>query len=71
MRIAVATRFWYQKKVYAPGSNARKCSGSELKVQVHSDPEPEPPMGFMFDGLAEPNPEHNVRFGFEHCSQCS
>jgi hypothetical protein len=44
-----------------------KMFGSEPNVQVRSDPEPEPPFRFVFDGLVEPNPEHNVRFGFEHC----
>ena len=37
-------------------------------VRVRSGTEPEPPFGFMFGGFAEPNPEHYVRFGFEHCS---
>ena len=45
--------------------------GSEQNVWVRSGTEPEPPFGFMFGGFAEPNPEHYVRFGFEHCSQCS
>ena len=45
--------------------------GSEQNVRVRSGTEPEPPIGFMFGGFAEPNPEHYVRFGFEHCSQCS
>ena len=45
--------------------------GSEQNVRVHSGTEPEPPFGFMFGGFAEPNPEHYVRFRFEHCSQCS
>ena len=44
--------------------------GSEPNVRVHSEPEPEPPFRFVFDALVEPNPEHNVRFGFEHCLQC-
>ena len=41
--------------------NVRVCSGTE----------PEPPFRFMFGGFAEPNPKQYVRFGFEHCSQCS
>ena len=45
--------------------------GSEQNVWVRSGTEPEPPFGFMFGGFAEPNPEHYVRFGFKHCSQCS
>ena len=45
--------------------------GSEKNVRVRSGTEPEPPFGFMFGGFAEPNPEHYVWFGFEHCSQCS
>jgi hypothetical protein len=45
--------------------------GSEPNVQVHSDTKPEPLFRFGFDGLAEPNPEHNVRFRFEHCSRGS
>ena len=44
---------------------------SEQNVRVRSGTEPEPPFGFMFGGFAEPNPEHYVQFGFEHCSQCS
>ena len=34
----------------------RKCSGSEPDVQVHSDPEHEPPLRFVFGGFAEPEP---------------
>ena len=45
--------------------------GSEQNVRVCSGTEPEPPFGFMFGGFAEPNTEHYVQFGFEHCSQCS
>jgi hypothetical protein len=45
--------------------------GSEHNVRVHSDREPEPLFRFRFDGLTEPNLEHWVRFGFEHCSECS
>ena len=45
--------------------------GSEQNVRVRSGTEPEPLFGFMFGGFAEPNPEHYVQFGFEHCSQCS
>jgi hypothetical protein len=48
--------------------SSSKMFGSEPNVQVHPDAEPEPPFRFMFDDLAEPNPEHYVRFRFEHCS---
>ena len=34
----------------------KKGSGLEPSVRVHSDPEPEPPLRFGFDGLAEPEP---------------
>ena len=47
---------------------APKMFGSEPNVRVRSGPEPEPPFGFRLDGLAEPNLEHFVRFGFEPCS---
>ena len=33
-----------------------KCSGSEPNVQVRSNPEPEPPLRFVFDDFAEPKP---------------
>jgi hypothetical protein len=56
-----------QKSATMNDLNAPKMFGSEPNVQVHSGPEPEPPFRFVFDGLVEPNPEHNVRFGFEHC----
>ena len=34
----------------------QKRFGSEPNVQVHSDTEPEPPLRFMFNNLAEPKP---------------
>ena len=40
----------------------------EPDVRVRQNAEPEPQ---WFEDLAEPNLEHYVRFGFEHCSQGS
>jgi hypothetical protein len=45
--------------------------GFEHNVRVRLNHEHEPHFMFVFDGLAEPNLEHCVRFMFEHCLKCS